>query len=78
MTYDSERNWLSNIRAQADGGGNAAFFALLRSQIENRKAGWKLADEGGTFSPDQLTRLIQAAYELLRHVDELAVDESVS
>lgn len=68
MNYEQEQDWIASIQLRAQGGGDAAFYNDLLSQINARRSSWKHKDEGGEFDSTELTKLIQAADSLNRFI----------
>jgi hypothetical protein len=73
MTVAEEQLGLENVFLEAERGGNRKHYENLLRDLEDRKDRWKAKDEGGDFSPDELSSLIEKYHHAKRFVEsELA------
>jgi hypothetical protein len=68
VTFEEENLWIAKIRTDADSGADQSYREMLRRRVQDRKAKWTHIDEGGDFSSDELTTLIERAHALLQRI----------
>jgi polyhydroxyalkanoate synthesis regulator phasin len=71
MSYEENKKLLDSILNEAQGRGDAEFYGHLERKLEQLSQTWATKDEDGDLTREEVTRLIERKYFVLRRIEEL-------